>query len=65
VHEAVLADEVRLCQSRIVDDKLVAELHGVGTPELPLTIPDFWVIHLAKAIAEAPENIADCEGLFR
>lgn len=65
VHEAVLADEVRLCKSRIVDGQLVAELQGVGTPQLPLTIPDFWVIHLAKAVAEAPENIAVCGEIFK
>lgn len=64
VHEAVLADEVKLCESRVVDDKLVAELRGVGTRDLPLTIPDFWVLHLGKAVAEAAENAADCAGLF-
>jgi hypothetical protein len=64
VHEAVLPEEVQICESRLIDGKLVAELHGVGTKTLPLTIPDFWVLNLAKAIAEAPENAADCAGLF-
>ena len=64
VHEAILAPEVRMCESRIVDGQLVADLHGLGTLQNPLTIPDFWVIHLAKAVAEAPENAADCAGLF-
>jgi hypothetical protein len=64
VHEAVLADEVELSESRVVDGQLVAELHGAGTKTSPLTIPDFWVLNLAKAVAEAPENAADCNGLF-
>ena len=64
LHEAVLAEEVKLCESRVVNGKLVAELHGVGTKHSPLTIPDFWVLHLAKAVAEAAENAADCAGLF-
>jgi hypothetical protein len=64
VHEAVLAEEVKLCESHVVDGKLVAELHGVGTKDLPLTIPDFWVLHLGKAVADAAENVGDCAGLF-
>lgn len=60
VHEAAMPAEVRLSESWMVDGKLVAELHG-GTP---LTIPDFWVMHLAKAVADAPENAATCAGLF-
>jgi hypothetical protein len=55
VHEAVLAAEVRLSESNF---------GGGGTKESPLSIPDFWVINLAKAVAEAPENAADCAGLF-
>jgi hypothetical protein len=64
VHEAVLAEEVKICHSHVIDGKLVAELHGRGNKEIPLTIPDFWVLHLAKAIAEAPENAASCAGMF-
>jgi hypothetical protein len=64
VHEAVLADEVRLCESRVEEGRLIAELHGVGTKISPLTIPDCWVLHLGKAVAEAPENAVDCAGLF-
>jgi len=60
LHEAVMPPDVRLSDSKLVDGKLVADLKG-GTP---LTIPDFWVIHLAKAIADAPENAATCAGMF-
>lgn len=60
LHEAVMPPDVRLSDSRLVDGKLVADLRG-GTP---LTIPDFWVIHLAKAVADAPENAATCGGMF-
>lgn len=60
LHEAVMPPDVRLSDSRVVDDKLVADLRG-GTP---LTIPDFWVLHLAKAVADAPENAATCGGVF-
>ncbi|MBI3947008.1 MAG: hypothetical protein HY321_13875 [Armatimonadetes bacterium] len=60
VHEAQMPPEVRLSNSRVVDGKLVADLRG-GTP---LTIPDFWVLHLAKAVADAPENADACTGIF-
>ena len=63
IHEAIMPSEVELCQSRIVDGQLIAELR-VETAEAPLAIPDFWVINLAKAVAGAPENVADCRGLF-
>ena len=53
VHEAIMPAEVRLCESRIVDGRLVADLSGVGKPHSPLTIPDFWVLHLAMAVAAA------------
>jgi hypothetical protein len=59
LHEAVMSAEVCLSESREVDGKLVAEIRGGS----PLTIPDFWVMHLAKAVAEAPENAAECAGL--
>ena len=64
VHEAVLPVEVKLSESRIVDGKLVADLQGTGKMSSPLTIPDFWVIHLAKAVALAPENVVTCADLF-
>jgi len=32
---------------------------------MPVRIPDFWVLSLAKAVADAPENAAACGGLFR
>ncbi|MBI4535478.1 MAG: hypothetical protein HY708_04310 [Ignavibacteriae bacterium] len=60
LHEAVMPSDVCLSESHVVDGKLVADLRGGS----PLTIPDFWVIHLAKAVAYAPENSAACAGLF-
>jgi hypothetical protein len=60
VHEAIMPSDVRLSESQVIDGKLVAELR-CGSP---LTIPDFWVIHLAKAVADAPENASECQGLF-
>jgi hypothetical protein len=64
VHEAIMPAEVQLCESRVVDGKLVADLSGIGKAHSPLTIPDFWVLHLAIAVANAPENAAECAGLF-
>lgn len=60
LHEAVMPLGVCLSDSRLVDGKLVADLQGGS----PLTIPDFWVLHLAKAVADAPENTPACAGLF-
>ena len=60
LHEAVMPAEVHLSESHIVDGKLVADLRGGS----PLTIPDFWVLHLAKAVAHAPENSSTCADLF-
>lgn len=60
LHEAVMSSDVCLSDSWMVGGKLAADLR-VGTP---LTIPDFWVIHLAKAVADAPENAAACAGIF-
>lgn len=61
LHEAVMPPDVCLSESRIVVGKLVADLRGGS----PLTIPDFWVMHLAKAVAHAPENATACAGLFK
>ena len=60
LHEAVMPQDVCLSPSKVVDGKLVAELRGGA----PLAIPDFWVLNLAKAVADAPENAAACAGLF-
>jgi hypothetical protein len=59
LHEAVMPADVRLSESRMVDGKLVADFQGGS----PLVIPDFWVLHLAKAVASAPEN-TECAGMF-
>jgi len=38
-----------------VDGKLQATL-AVGSPNM---IPEFWVLHLIRAVQEAPENVAE------
>jgi hypothetical protein len=58
-HEACLSESVGLSRSRIVNGKLSAQL-VVGKTHM---IPDFWVLNLAKAAAESPENAEDCTGL--
>jgi hypothetical protein len=55
VHEAELSKKVVFSKSVIVDGKLQATL-AVGSPNV---IPDFWVLHLIKAVREAPENVAE------
>ena len=55
VHEGEIAQQVAFSESKIVDGKLQATL-AVGSPNL---IPDFWVLHLMKAVKEAPENASE------
>ncbi len=57
VHEGEVAHQVAFSESEIVDGKLQATL-AVGSPNL---IPDFWVLHLMKAVKEAPENTSEFE----
>lgn len=64
VHEAVMPEEVKLCESRLADGRLVGDFSGGGTKANPLTIPDFFVLNLARAVADAPENAKGCAGLF-
>jgi hypothetical protein len=65
VHEAILPSEVELCNSTISGDGTMASnFGGKGSAESPVKIPDFWVLNLAKAVAEAPENATACAGLF-
>ena len=52
LHEGEVAQEIAFSESKVVEGKLVATL-GVGSPNI---IPDFWVLHLIKAVREAPEN---------
>lgn len=52
IHEGGVSDRVAFSESRIVEGKLTATL-AVGSPNV---IPDFWVLHLMKAVREAPEN---------
>ncbi len=55
VHEAELPSSTTIAPSKLVDGKLQATLK-VGDAGNPHEIPDFWVLHLAQAIREAPEN---------
>lgn len=55
VHEAELGGLVSLSESKIVDGNLTAELRVGAVHE----VPDFWVIHLAKAVRLAPENASE------
>lgn len=55
IHEGEPAPQIAFSESKIVDGKLQATL-AVGSPNV---IPDFWVIHLLKAVREAPENAAE------
>ena len=55
IHEGEISQQVAFSESKVVDGALVAKL-AVGTPNV---IPDFWVLHLLKAVREAPENAAE------
>jgi hypothetical protein len=55
VHEAMPAPQIAFAESKIVDGKVQANL-VVGSPNM---IPDFWVLHLMKAVREAPENVSE------
>lgn len=52
IHEAELSQRVLLSESVKIEDKLEAKLI-VGNP---VQLPDFCVLHLIKAVKEAPEN---------
>ena len=54
-HEGEIDQRVAFSESKVVDGKLQATL-AVGSPNL---IPDFWVLHLMKAVKEAPENASE------
>jgi len=58
VHEAAPNSQISFSESKLVDGKLQAQL-AVGSPNV---IPDFWVLHLIKAVREAPENAAEFDG---
>lgn len=55
LHEGEMGREIAFSESTIVDGKLQATL-TVGSPN---RIPEFWVLHLMKAVKEAPENASD------
>ncbi len=54
IHEAEISELVTFIESEIIDGNLTATF-SVGKPN---RFPDFWVLHLIKAIKEAPENIS-------
>ena len=58
VHEAMPAPQIAFSESKIVDGKVQANL----VVESPNMIHDFWVLHLIKAVREAPENAAEFSG---
>lgn len=60
VHEACMPKNVQFIEHKIIDGKEVDKII-VGTP---LQLPESWILNLAKAVAEAPENINECRGLF-
>ncbi len=57
VHEGHIEDTVRLAESSVVDGNLTATFR-VATPTSPHEFPDFWALHVLKAVREAPENKA-------
>lgn len=59
LHEAKMPPDIGFSKSRIVNGRRESDL-VVGKF---LIIPDYYVLNLAKAISEAPENIADCGSL--
>lgn len=61
LHEAMVGPEIVFSESTVSDGQLIAELKGGD----PLTIPDFWALHLALAVATAAENVATCGHLFQ
>ena len=60
LHEAMIPPVIKFSESIVSGGQLKAELRGGN----PLTIPDFWVLHLASAVATAEENVGDCGDLF-
>lgn len=64
VHEAELSKTVRLAMSKNVGAKLVGDFSGMGTIDFPIEVPDFMVLHLIKAVAEAPENATECADIL-
>lgn len=55
VHEGELATDIQISRSKLVD----GEFQGFFAVGPPNVIPDFWVLHLLKAVREAPENASE------
>ena len=55
LHEATLSQQVPFSESKIMDGKVQGTI-VVGSPNM---IPGFWVLHLIKAVRDAPENVSD------
>lgn len=60
LHEAMIGPEVLFSESAVSGGQLIANFKGGS----PLTLPDFWVLHLARAVATASENAVTCADLF-
>lgn len=55
LHEATLSHQVAFSESKIMDGMVQGTI-VVGSPNM---IPGFWVLHLIKAVRDAPENFSD------
>lgn len=55
VHEGEIEGTVVLNECRFVDGNMTATMR-VGGDGKPHEFPDFWALHLLKAVKEAPEN---------
>lgn len=55
VHEGEIEETVVLDEYRLVDGNMTATMR-VGGNGKPHEFPDFWALHLLKAVREAPEN---------
>jgi hypothetical protein len=61
IHEGAMPTEVVFSEAREENGQLIGQIRCGD----PLMIPDFWVLNLAKAVADAPENAVSCAGLFK
>lgn len=57
VHEGEIEGNVVLDECRLVEGNMTGTMR-VGGNGKPHELPDFWALHLLKAVREAPENQA-------
>lgn len=62
IHEGEIEDTIVLDECRLVDGNLLGTMR-VGGNGKPHELPDFWALHLLKAVREAPENRDLFEGV--